>query len=112
MSCKNCQCQNKTHPTSDCQSHKKPVHSSHLALRFYKRDGWTKDLIQKYLKWGEIKDTAETHGDSAELAYLFVDVGGQLEMKKFYDEQVSSVHRWHGHYENETDLQFLEDYNW
>ena len=91
---------------------KKPVRSSHLALRFYKSDGWTKECLSKYLVRGELKDSESTHGDKPETAYFIIGVGSRLDMDNLYDHEVSIVHRWYSGPSEETDLDYLEEMNW
>lgn len=91
---------------------KKKVSSSNLSLRFYKLDGWVREDIEPYLIKGRVFDTQETHKDSFEYAYFILDVGVRLDMKRFYEEKVSSVHRAYDDRPWETDLEFLEGKNW
>ena len=91
---------------------KKAVSSSNLSLRFYLNEGWTRDDIEPYLISGKILNTQETHNDAAEWAYYILDVDSRLDMKRFYEEKVSTVYRRYDDYPNQTDLQFLESKNW
>lgn len=91
---------------------KKPVSSSHLALRFYKADGWTRTCLIKYLKQGEILDTAFTHGDQAVHAYLYMSPESKMDMRALLENEVSKVIRWYGGDPKETDLEYLESMNW
>ena len=91
---------------------KKRVSSSNLALRFYKSDGWTRECLEKYLIKGSLKDTAETHQYEDHNSYYILDVYAKLNMKNLYENEVGEVCRAFNDYPNETDLQFMERYNW
>jgi hypothetical protein len=39
-------------------------------------------------------------------------VDSKMDMKSFYEEKVSEVHRMYDDYPNMTDLEFLESKNW
>ena len=92
---------------------KKRVSSSNLALRFYKADGWARETLEKYLIKGELYDTQFTHHQDLPVnAYFILKPGSALDMAKLYDEQVSEVHRTFNDYPQDTDLQFMERFNW
>jgi len=91
---------------------KKRVCSSNLALRFYKKDNWTIEDFEPYIIRGCMEDTAEVHGDSDFFAYYRLSVDSKMDMKSFYEEKVSEVHRMYDDYPNMTDLEFLESKNW
>lgn len=91
---------------------KKKVSSSNLALRFYKSDLWTRTDIEPYLIKGSLTDTSESHGYSEDLSYYILSAGSRLDMKKFYEEKISEVHRAFNDRPWETDLQFMEGKNW
>jgi hypothetical protein len=88
---------------------KKPVHSSNLALRFQKRDGWDLETLLKYLKKGTIRDTEIAHGDSKESAYYALNVGSSFYIESLYYNEVSELHRYTN--TSETDLQYMERFN-
>lgn len=92
---------------------KKRVSSSNLALRFYKFDGWTRECLEKYLMKGELYDTEFTHHkDIRENAYYILRPGSALDMARLLNEQVSEVHRTFNDNPSDTDLQFMERFNW
>lgn len=92
---------------------KKRVSSSNLALRFYKGDGWTREVLEKYLIKGKILDTQFSHHqDPPESAYFILEVGAKLDMPRLYDEQVSEVYRAFNDNPALSDLQFMEHHNW
>lgn len=90
---------------------KKPVSSSHLALRFYKHCGWTKEILEKYLIRGAVKDQAEGQ-EVRDYWWLDHTQNSCLDMKRLLDEQVSQVIRWYDGPPRETDLEYLEKFNW
>lgn len=83
-----------------------------MALRFYKHDGWAKEHLEPYLERGRLIDTTELFGDEPDWAYFTLDTGSRLNVKKLLEEQVSKVHRNFDDYPNESDLLFMERYNW
>lgn len=91
---------------------KKPVKSSNLALRFYKHDLWTRECLEKYIVRGELLDTEIDHNDKPEIAYFLLRAGGAFDCKRLLEEEVSKVIRTFDDNPNQTDLQFLEYYNW
>ncbi len=91
---------------------KKRVSSSHLALRFYKGDGWTLECLKKYLVKGEFLDSEKQFGDNPDWAYFVLKPYSVLDMKRLYDEQVSNVHRAFNDAPEMSDLQFMESKNW
>jgi hypothetical protein len=92
---------------------KKRVSSSNLALRFYKFDGWTREVLESYLTKGELIDTQFSHHkDKPDEAYFILKPYSVLDMKRLYDEQVAEVHRAFNDYPHDTDLQFMERHNW
>jgi hypothetical protein len=91
---------------------KKHVSSSNLSLRFYKGEGWTREEIEPYLLLGDLMDTEEIHGDNPDWAYYILSIDGRIDMERFYEEKVSSVHRAFDDYPDMTDLEFLKSKNW
>lgn len=92
---------------------KKVVHSSNLALRFYRSRGWTEEILRPYLIKGQLMDTHTSHHkDPIEESYFILAVGGVLDMRRLYLEQISAVVRAFNDYPQETDLEFMERYNW
>lgn len=89
---------------------KKPVTSSHLALRFYKHVGWTKELLEQYLIRGRVCDQ---WADQEVRDYYFLDhtMNSALDMDRLYKEQISKVVRWYDGPPRETDLEYLKSFN-
>lgn len=96
---------------------KKPVHSSHLALRFYASDGWTKEILDKYVICGQV---VCRHPDDIS-PYWTLDhrEGSRFDIQRLYDNEISEVHRWYkgtafdrinGDWP-ETELEYLEKMN-
>ena len=92
---------------------KKVVHSSNLALRFYKACGWTREILEKYLIEGNILDTEFSHHqDPHAIAYYVLKPYSKLDMASLYKNEVSEVNRMYDDYPEETDLEFMERFNW
>jgi hypothetical protein len=91
---------------------KKSVSSSHLALRFYKSQGWTRADLEPYLLRGQVEDTSELKNDEPAFAYFILAPGGALDMKRLLAEQISEVRRYYLGGPKETDLEYLESFNW
>lgn len=90
---------------------KMPVHSSHLALRFYKSDGWTKEILDQYVVRGRVVDVWQ---DQPVRDYYFLDhtQSSQLDMDKLYNERVSKVYRWSDTADQLLgDLEYLKEMN-
>ena len=94
---------------------KKPVHSSHLALRFYKCDGWTKDILDKYVLRGEMDDTEHTlygHKNDPANAYFRPNMGTKLDVKALYENEISYVVHFDGHkMEGEEAIEYMRRMN-
>lgn len=92
---------------------KKVVHSSNLALRFYRSEGWTLEILNKYLTKGKFADThLSHHKDPLEHSYFILEVRSTLDIAKLYEEQVSRVVRAFDDYPYDTDVEFMERFNW
>lgn len=96
---------------------RKVVHSSNLALRFYRASGWSREILVQYLLKGDFVDTAIPrshggHGDSMEESYLILSVGSRLDMARLYTEQVDKVIRAFDDNPSLTDVEFMEQFNW
>lgn len=88
---------------------KKIVHSSHLALRFYKR--WTKEILDQYLIRGRVVDIWP--GQEVR-DYWFLDhtMNSALDMEKLLENEIGQVVRWYDGPSRESDLEFLKGMNW
>lgn len=63
------------------------VRSSHLALRFYRRDGWTQDLVESLKIKGDLvfHDGNLVTVDGHDLAYWVGRVGSSFDIDKLVD---------------------------
>lgn len=86
---------------------KKPIKSSHLALRFYVGDGWTQDELEDCLRQGSV---SIKHPDDA-YPYFTLDRGSQFDCEKLL-ARASVVKRWSSLENSKSDLEYLEDMNW
>ena len=84
---------------------KKSVSSSHLAIRFYKSQGWTKELLEEYLISGEIIDHPEGQEPRD---YWFGSRKGKLDLDRLYHEQISEVQRYPFCDDTRPDLEYLK----
>lgn len=87
-------------------SYPKPVYSSHLNLRFYKRNGWTADILRKYVSTGDIMDSEEL-GDAPESAYLSISLGSKVDIESLSLE-ISAIRRYYPGVPQETDMEYLK----
>jgi len=91
---------------------KKRVQSSHLALRFYKHDGWTKEILDKYLVRGRVVDIWP---GQEQRDYWFLDhtEGSTLDMDRLYKNEVGEVCRYSETAEKgASDLNYMKRFNW
>ena len=90
---------------------KKPVHSSHLALRFYKADGWTKEILDKYLERGRVVDIWPGQ-EQRDYWFLDHEKGSRLDMSLLLENEISEVVRWDEGRSGQSDIDFLKRMNW
>lgn len=85
------------------------IQSSHLNLRFYKRDGWTRELLEAYLISGKILDSEQDKGDKPSETYFIAD--SLLNIAQLYKDFVTKVVRWSNTATEElSDLEYLESF--
>lgn len=90
---------------------KKPVHSSHLALRFYKHDGWTKEILDQYITRGRVMDQREGQ-EVRDYWLLDHELASRLDMPRLLENEISKVVRWYDGPPRETDIEYLNEMNW
>lgn len=74
---------------------KKRVSSSHLALRFYKAEGWTREELEACLRPGtdgRIRDTSEHYQEASDAGY-FAKADGAWDFTKLMP-LISSIQRF------------------
>ena len=85
------------------------VRLSNLAARYYRKSGWTPELLAKYL----VKGSFLVQDEGSEGEYYILDVGGAVDAQKmladFPDLEVEPYPR-HDH--SKTALELLESRNW
>lgn len=81
------------------------IKSSHLSLRFYKKDGWTKELLEVYLTKGSVKDQMPNR---EVWDYYFID--GSLDMEKLFNEIEPLVYDFKNKLA-ENPLEYLKEMN-
>ena len=87
------------------QMNKKPVFSSNLSLRFYKCQGWTKEILDQYAIKGAVIDRSpyeETPRD-----YWLIPPTGKLDLDRLYHDHVSEVYPYPGHYSPLEGLDYM-----
>lgn len=87
---------------------RKVVRTSNSALRFYRRDGWIREVLEVYLCHGQLLDSHEVFGDCLQDAYFMFAWGSKVDVKSLYLVEVSQVDRCCDDDATETDLEFLE----
>ena len=90
---------------------KKRVQSSHLALRFYKHDGWTKEILDPYLIRGRVIDQREGQ-EVRNYFWLDHEQNSALDMDRLLSEQISEVRRWYDGPPRESEIEYLKGMNW
>lgn len=90
----------------------KHILSSHLALRFYKHLGWTKEILDQYVTRGRVMDQV---GDQEVRDYWLLDnrQASRMDMERLYRELKPRVF----HYNNqelfgEEAVEYMHDMNW
>ena len=86
----------------------KIVSSSNLALRFYKRDGWERPTLHKYLKRGGIIDSEFHFKDPHDMAYFIFELGSDVDVVALYDCEVLAVKRMFDDNPSENDLEYMQ----
>lgn len=92
---------------------KRPIFSSHLALRFYYRDGWTEELLRSCLENGDVKCFYPE--DPENFRYLSLDhtKNSTFNVEKLM-EHVSVLKRWNTEIiaETQSDAEYIRSMNW
>lgn len=88
------------------------VVTSNLAIRFYVRHGWSKELIEPLIKSSMVVPALQLKDPNEKFwSYWVPEVGTVLDIKKLM-KVVTTVDRTFDDHPNETDEQFLQHYNW
>ena len=82
------------------------IQSSHLALRFYKHDGWSESVLRECLEYGELEFC---EGDFLNYWRLKINSGFDIEKLMKY---VTKVDRWYDGECHKTDEEYLREMNW
>jgi len=82
------------------------VESSHLALRFYKSDGWTGEILWPCLDSGQVELTGGEGWWYWRLASY-----SRFNVEKLM-KHITKVVRWYDGDDRETDEQYVEGMNW
>lgn len=87
---------------------KRPIRAGNLTLRFYAREGWTKEALDALCLRGEVR----CHSPNDEDPYytLAREQGSRFDCERLL-ECCSSLHRAFDDYPNESDLEYLERLN-
>jgi len=84
------------------------IHSSHLALRFYLREGWTREMVERYVVNGKIDECFPGDGD---FAYFRPDIGCTIDCEMLLKDG-HIVERNPTWIENhKSDLEYLRIFN-
>lgn len=83
------------------------IFSSHLALRFYRSEGWTEDRVKSFLKRGNLKFYDDTH-----MAYWIADVGGEFDVDKLL-EFATEIYDFHDNLlQGDAAREYVNYMNW
>ena len=89
---------------------KKPISITSLAMRFYRNDGWTEEILKPYLVRGEF-----FYFEKDKLPYWILTAGSQLNVTKlFMDGHIGELRgraAW-TECEGMTDMEVLQSRNW
>jgi hypothetical protein len=92
------------------QKNKMPVYSSHLALRFYYRDGWTEELLNSLCSVGRV--TCKFTEDEYRYMTLDHNLNSKFDLQELV-KYISAVNRYSpGADEDLTDFEYLQQFNW
>jgi len=86
---------------------KKAIKSSNLALRFYIRDGWSKEELDKCFTKGGVVNAHPQDTDP----YYVPDVGSHFDTKELI-KRMSTLHRRFDDHPADTDAEFMVRLNW
>lgn len=86
---------------------RKPARASNLTIRFYESDGWSEEILKKYLKSGEIHSSRLRFGDAPEIAYFTFHIGSLVDLDGLMTE-ISWVGRMFSDQGRYTDREMLE----
>lgn len=93
---------------------KKPIVITSLSMRFYVDNGWTLDLLEKYVKKKTSKD-AFRYFDGEYAKYWIANPYTVLDVSKLMEDghvgELRGKESW-GELEGLTDLKVLENRNW
>jgi len=88
------------------------VSSSNLALRFYLKDGWDKEVLDSLVISGKFVKCSHWEEDlKLGLAYYLPEVGTKLDIDKLMN-LITKVDRRFDDYPHETDREFIERMLW
>lgn len=88
------------------------IQSSHLALRFYKHDGWTKELLNQYLLYGEVLDVWKDQ-EVRDYWFLNHEKNSHLDMERLVKDLNPRVFNWSNEeLSGEQALSYLKEMNW
>lgn len=85
------------------------VHSSHLSLRFYLRDGWTRSALEPLLTKGSIGQQDSMFPD---MCYLIPEAWSLFDIDKLC-EKATSVVTWKGQtFTGDEMRQYFKEMSW
>lgn len=85
--------------------------TSNLAMRFYKSDGWTREILEKLVIRTGRGGEAFHYWDDPNFEYWIPNVGTNLNLDELL-KIVTRVDRAFNDYPNESDREFLKRFNW
>lgn len=90
----------------------RPIHSSHLALRFYYRDGWTEEELQECVVRGRVY--CSHPDDTLEWRYMTLDHtrGSAFNVEKLMLRMSRLIRYSEIAYDGSSDFDYIKGMNW
>ena len=87
------------------------MHSSNLALRFYIREGWTKELLETFVTKGKVAHCSGFETEREDMKYYLPGAYTTMDVDRLM-EHVGEVKRRFDDFPEETDREFIKRMLW
>lgn len=88
---------------------KKVIRSSNLCLRFYIKDGWTKEELEECLINGSVEKSAYFDKDEPHFRYLVYSINSKVDIPKLISK-MERLDRAFDDYPNQSDEDFMRNH--